>query len=231
MNRRDFLHVAGLTPALFAGSPPARRRLLITEGNSLTSMGNGGYSWPQRIVVEPWIRRLGLGVVNIAIGGATIDDIVQRAPLVDSLAGLADESYLLLFELTNTMRANHGDVQATYDKHRAYCLGRRALGYKVFIGTGISRNQEIYYQQPTNFTHAQMCDLNNQIRQSYHDFADGLIDFAAISELGDENACLNLRYFWDGVHLTGEGLNLVMGATLKMMQGWVNTYYMPIVAS
>lgn len=233
MNRRRFIQSLSVLPA--AVWPQAarrdRRRLLVIEGNSLSSMGNEATVWPQHLAVQPWMRQMRFGVVNCALGGATIAHIARRAQMVDSLAGVAEENWLLVFELTNTLRQNLGDVQATYDQHRAYCQARRALGFRVLIGTGISRNQELFYGTPTNFTHAQMTQLNDLIRDTYREFADGVVDFAAVPELGREDAPLNTTYFWDGVHLTGAGYALVLQTLLAELQRRVQVYYLPVAAA
>lgn len=194
-------------------------------------MGNEATAWPQHIAVNPWMRRCRVGVVNLAMAGATIAHIARRSQLVDSLAGIADENYVLLFELTNTLRASGGDVLGAYQAHRDYCEARRKLGFRVLIGTGLSRNQEAYYNQPTGFTYQQMCELNHLIRTTASEFADGVVDFAARPELGSEDAPLNKKWFWDGVHVTGLGQFLLIDVVLAALQSRIYQYHAPIIAA
>ena len=232
MKRRNFLQSVLLAPVAAHSlelSAPDVRRLIVIEGNSLST------PWLRRIQIAdwlgffPWMRERRFETVSLAVGGSDIRQLnePERTMRVDVLAQLNYEHWLVLWELSNSM--SHGiSVAETYATHRAYCLARRAKGFKVLMGTCISRNQQIHFHQPT-FTWEQQQGINGMVRETWHEFADGLLDFDAVPELGARDAPLNPRYFLDGVHLTDEGSEIAAGVVLDAMKARYPTYYMPIV--
>jgi hypothetical protein len=76
----------------------------------------------------------------------------------------------------------------------AYGTAARSLGYKVLVGTMISRNGH----------DADKDALNPLIRQNWLNFADGLVDVASSPDLGADNAFSNANCFQTpaGIHPT-----------------------------
>lgn len=221
MNRRNFvagalLSLAGTLPA---ASPPTR--LLICDGNSITDSTppyiNGNWRpWPY------WLSAAGYRVVNTAVGATDIAECRQRALVaVDTLVGLAQETWCIIFEGTNYLN-RYPDVQAAYHEHVCYCRERKAAGVdKVFVGTMIDR-------APAGlaYTNAQRWQFNDLIKANYRDFADGVIDFASIPAMGPDGAWADSRYFYDGIHPTDEGSKLLARAARAAL-GYVE--YLPMV--
>ncbi len=205
MRRRAFLSGLGAL-ALVGTLPPVSQRLIICDGNSITDytapLTTNHFSW------QPWpmwLQRMTAGyVVNVAVAATNIDHCDDRAPVtIDPLIGLTPETWLIIFEGTNHLQSTAGDALATYAAHVKYCNARRAAGVdRIFIGTIISRNTSQY-------TEAQRLQFNDLIRQNYHTFADGVIDFAAIAEMGGALSWQDERYFYDGVHPTDIGSQLL----------------------
>lgn len=215
MNRRTFLATSlaaltGTIPAL-----PRPSRLIICDGNSITDYTppyiNGNWRpWPY------WLAETGHCVVNTAVGATDIAECRQRAPVaVDTLVGLAPETWCVIFEGTNYLN-RHPDVQAAYQQHVQYCQERKAAGVdKVFIGTIIDRAPG-----GLAYTDAQRWEFNDLIRANFASFADGVIDFAAISEMGPDGTWADSRYFWDGIHPTDTGSRL-LAETARAALGYV----------
>jgi hypothetical protein len=205
------------------------RRLLIVEGNSISAHWPNYTTWPDQIRIVPWMRLNGFDVLNLAVSGSGINAMAARAGAVDAHLQLSgyDEFWLVVWEYTNTMTDGRG-VQATYDQTRAYVEARRAAGFRVLIGTGISRDQMAVYHQPTGFTWDDMQRLNQMTRETWPQFADGLIDFGAIPELGSQDAPANRAMLWDAVHPTDAASALMRDAVLAELQSRIHTYYAPI---
>ncbi len=235
MNRRRFLaFTTPATLALIGATRTAQQqpqscaallwsRLLVADGNSISAnwpARDGAWpehlTWPNQIMREPWFVDNGFGLVNMAIKGCNILDMSERAPMgVDKLARGADEAYIVVWELTNTMY--YWTVSETFHFHANYCKARKAAGYRVLIGTGISRDNA-HFNIPNGYTWADMQELNNMIRTYWFDFADGLLDFAGIPELGGEFSWQDAAMFVDGVHLTDAGSALAKAVVLAELQ-------------
>lgn len=206
--------VEGLEPV----SEPAEL-LIICDGNSITSPRRGYTDWPYTLAIMTSIP-----TVNVAVSSNDIADCRSRAGVaVDRLVGLSDETWVIIWEGTNYLRTT-GNVQECYDQHVAYCqerraalrqaqrpVGGRACRGRVLIGTIISR-------EPTNaiYTLEQRHEFNDLLRQGWPSFADGLLDFASIPELGADDAWMNPTYFFDGIHLADPGSELVANFLNKL---------------
>lgn len=202
MNRRTMLKAAIYLPFVALQSPEPTR-LIICDGNSLSARWRDLSDWPTMLasLVAPSY------VVNTGTLSIDIGDCRQRAPkVIDTLVGLVDETWVIIWEGTNHLYWGHS-VAENYAEHVAYCLERKAAGIdRVFVGTIISR-------EPNNaqYSFAQRHEFNDLLRQNWRSFADGLLDFDAIPQLGADDAWANTDYFRDGVHLADAGSALVAG--------------------
>ena len=70
--------------------------------------------------------------------------------------------------------------------------------------------------------------INQMTRETWPQFADGLIDFGAIPALGSRDAPANRAMLWDAVHPTDAASALMRDAVLAVLQGQIYTYYAPI---
>lgn len=233
MNRRTFFKLTALTTLLNPTQPqranascaaPPWERLLAVDGNSISAnlpARGGGLppyrTWPTQLQDEPWMHERGFGLVNFSIKGTNIQAMSERASGgVDALGHAAQETYIAVWELTNTKY--YWSISDTFHMHANYCKARRAAGFKVLVGTCISRNNEPVYHIPTGFTWLEMLELNNMIRTYSRDFADGVLDFAAVPQLGDEYAWQDTSIFFDHVHLTDAGSALCKDVVLAELQ-------------
>ncbi len=181
-------------------------RLLIADGNSISDdpapvYASGGFrSWPYWIM-----NQTSTPIVNTAVGATDIAECRQRAPInVDKLYGVALQTWVIIWEGTNHLSRNGGNVAATYAQHVSYCNERKAAGAtKVYIGTIISREPSVGYSI------AQKNAFNTLLRNNWSFFCDGLLDFASIPQLGGDTSYADTNYFYDGIHPTDAGSKLL----------------------
>lgn len=183
--------------------PQPQLPMIICDGNSISDMPAFAYAgnwraWPY------WLASYGHKVVNVAVGATDIAECRQRAPVtVDTLVGLGRETWVIIFEGTNYLARNNGDVQATYDQHVAYCQERKAAGADVvMIGTIVDREPSVGY------TTEQRHEFNRIIKTTWRNFADGVVDFAATT-LGQDGAWADTSLFYDGIHPTDHGSEIL----------------------
>lgn len=221
--------IAALAPALLPAAP-ADYPLLVCEGNSISSPTVLFDPWPSQLFRAPWMRQRRYAVLNLAVANSDIGQIEARAEQCDVLVHRYTQPWMVVFELTNTLF--HGlSVDQTYARHVAYCQARRAAGFRVLIGTGIDRNNQLRLGLPNTYTWEDMQRLNALIRDTWRTFADGLVDFAAIPELGPAGASSNSRYFYDGVHPSNAAGMLMMNCVLAELQRQTPVLYVPFVGT
>jgi lysophospholipase L1-like esterase len=91
-------------------------------------------------------------------------------------------------------------AQQIHDAIKAYCLARRAAGWKVLVCTEIDAKD---VQRVADGWTAKYQSLNTLLKADYRDFADAYADLGANANLQDAN---NVTYFLgDKVHLTTAG--------------------------
>lgn len=97
---------------------------------------------------------------------------------------------------------------ATYNELVAYARERRAAGFKVIIGTMVSRTGS----NGNGTFDSQKNTYNALIRANWANFADGIADLAGDARLGADGAYSNLTYFQaDGIHINDTGAAIVAG--------------------
>jgi lysophospholipase L1-like esterase len=188
------LHLNGVLHALsvFSGAAQAASQC-VYDGDSLTFNG-----YPLEVSTTITFEKS-----NVAVGGATILDAILAAPrAVDALHSRTSRFNLVVF-WAGTNDVYLGDTpQTAYNRLVAYANGRRQQGFKVIVGTMISR---VGLDSEKN-------TLNALTRANWQTFADGIVDLGATTELGADGAYLNATYFQsDGTHLTAAGYTFVAG--------------------
>src|SRR5258707_12034721 len=88
---------------------------------------------------------------------------------------------VLLWEISNDL-GEGASVQDAFDRYRGYCLARRKAGFKVIAMTVLPRH---YPFDAPGFEGRRLV-VNQMLRDQVESFADGLIDVAAIPEIGME---------------------------------------------
>lgn len=96
---------------------------------------------------------------------------------------------------------------------QGYCNQRRAVGWKCFVVTMLSRTAEDTFKNT----------YNTWMRQNWPQFADGLIDMAADPNLGADAASANTNFFIaGGVHPLQSS---IYNNELPIIQRAINRYY------
>lgn len=229
MNRRQLFRSLGLVPAAFVPQRPQLRRryrrALVVDGNSISCIHPLYWpGWVAQFLTDPWARLMGFAGIVTAVGGATIAECTERAPaMVDPVLDVADETWLIVFEVRNALNTAPDPV-GVFQQHKDYCLARRAAGFThIGIATGLSGDPA-----QSNYTYAQLCQLNTLIREQYRDFADFVLDFAAVPEMGAERAFADRHWFQDGVHPSTAGRGLLAQMAAAELKRQVHSYYVPM---
>ena len=165
-------------------------------------------------------------VVQRAIGGCELSTLAAQAPTsVDPLLDpQLDHNVVAFWEYVNELCHKCGGPISIHDQLRAYCLARRAAGWKVIVCTELTWTGCPYWM---------VDDFNELIRQHWAEYADGLADFAADPRLGYEGAEQDRAYWaspalpggWDGWHLNDAGYAIVA----DIMQSTLSRLYTPVV--
>jgi lysophospholipase L1-like esterase len=187
---------------------------IVFDGDSLTFGSTATDPYPDQVmrVLRPEIRW-----VNFGIGGQKLYTMLENAPTkVDPLYDAAlGRNVCVIWGGTNDIRWWGHKPPAVYQHLRDYCLGRRVKGFTVVVLTLLPRTDGDY---PELFeTYRQ--DVNRRIRQGWVGFADALIDVGADPLIGSAGCEVDLRFFSpDRVHLNNNGLALVAGRVLKLLE-------------
>lgn len=181
-------------------TPPGNLQLLVTDGNSLT---DGHYStYPALLMAQ-----LGSGwtLRNFGVSGQTTPQMSKDAKTqIDSLRRAGKTDVLVAWEITNDLI--HGaERDQAYERFRSYCQARREAGWKVVALTVLPRARD---GLKPKFEDARTF-INADMRRNWRSFADALADVAAGPQIGDFGDQLNLTYYSDGTHLTGQGYAIV----------------------
>ncbi len=186
----------------------------VTEGDSITA----GYgllgAWPSEIVLNQTFDQIKLAQAGIEL--ATID---TYAPLTDDsfLNPYAAQNFITIWAGTNDLYQYGQTVAQTFNTLTHWCNARRALGWKILVGTTISRATGSYLSDSTGKN-----PYNALIRQNWRQFADGLVDMAA-TPLGADGANTDLDIFQsDNVHPTYFSESTYMA---PVWQQAINRYY------
>lgn len=143
---------------------------------------------------------------------ALIAAMLAEAPLeVDAhYRADADANICLVMAGGGDIKAG-GDVSAVYADLQRYCLERRAAGFRVLVVTLLPRTSPAHFEQDR-------LALNALVRDNWTTFADGLVDVAADSRIGDAMDNLDLKYYRpDGEHLTDAGCAVMAADTAPVL--------------
>jgi len=185
---------------------------LVCTGDSITdgSHGSQGVRATEEYPSQLQKLRPELLVINNGKWGAWIG---RQLP-VEAL--FKPGATLVVFVGTNDLSSGRTGEQAGKFL-AAYCQKRRAEGWRVYVATTLPRG----FQQPSETTvdfEPRRQELNARVRANYADFADGLIDFAADSRIGDAGDEMDRTYFLaDQVHLTAAGAAVLAECVDKVL--------------
>jgi hypothetical protein len=207
---------------------------IVVDGNSLSNYGSPcfpgenygpGDKWPTILgTISPWntatilnYATSGQNTLSMINGGAKdcgpgSDGSVIRPSatlFIDPLIDPEKYNILITWEVANDI-ASIGNVTDAYNRIVSYCQARRAAGFKVLVVTMIK--WRYYLSDTTAFGDtweqfdAKRLFVNNQIRNNWESFADGICDLALENQFLDP---YNATYYVDGIHLNGTGRTFV----------------------
>jgi hypothetical protein len=231
MNRRAFLRLPLLAP-MIASAGLRLGRLVVFEGNSMSCLNNGVQppSWTTLFLRGDTARALQLCGVNVAVAGDDIRHANARAPIyVDPLLAACGAGVCVFWEGTNTLIQDGYNADITFAKHYQYCKRRKALGWRVVMGTIANRRYVGYGLEDDGRHEAARLAFNAQVRNTASQF-DGVLDVGADETLGADHAAWDSVYFRDGVHLTEAGAARVAALAEQVITPLVTPLmYLPAV--
>jgi lysophospholipase L1-like esterase len=151
---------------------------------------------------------------NLGVNGKRaslmLTDSVNEAP--NNFVPSATSNIAVVWAGTNDL-IQYGGVGVTsteaFNLIKNLCINYKQNGYKVVVCTILSGR---YATTNDNFAfNNKRKDLNEQIRNTYLDFADALADLGANSKIGMDQAENNSNYFFDSIHCNSDGYNLCSG--------------------
>lgn len=190
------------------GQPFVNSRLVFDGDSNTLGVGTiGGQSYPAQVVA---ILGGGNPNNNFGVNGKTIVTMIANAPSqIDPLYNAAHGRDTVICEGgSNDIAFATGQATTTYNNIVIYCNARRAVGWRTYVMTilprsdvGIQPNFEVDRQA-----------INADIRANWNTFADGLIDIAANTSIGDTGDETNTQYYAsDRVHINSAGSAIVAG--------------------
>lgn len=188
-------------------SPFFRRGVIVWDGGSIL----GGYKVPAELTATAQtvrlLPKLATSSMSITPGADIAVMLAEASAEVDALhESEADANVCVVMAGAGDIKFSL-DVDEIYAQLRQYCLGRRAAGFQVVVVTLLPRSF------PANFE-ADRLALNQRVRSSWPQFADGLADLGADPRIGDTYDDLDQHYFQaDGVHPNASG-SAVMAAVI-----------------
>jgi lysophospholipase L1-like esterase len=185
------------------------------EGDSITTTASthgAGYPADYDFTAAPIVQ-----TNNFATGGAFLDTLIGRAPLLDQIVSRkksGDKYVLSVMVGTNDVsfgyRIGTGTQAEWIAAYTAYLDARRASGWFVIICTNISRGN------PTSSPYggtvdSQIIPMNTMLRGWVGTHADALCDFAANANFAPGGTVYNnLTYYLpDQTHPTVAGEDLM----------------------
>ncbi len=190
-----------------SASPDPRIGVIVFDGDSLTAGSEATDPYPSQIM-----RSFDAGVIwyNLGIGGLRIRDILDMAPTrVDRRFNpRLGRNVVVVWAGTNDLALWNHMASAVCRRLQQYCQERRDQGFTVLVLTMLPRCDKACLP---GFEERRQ-SVNRRLRESWADFADGLVDVAADPLIGSPGCQSNLRYWVKGgVHLTNKGLGVVAG--------------------
>ena len=187
--------------------------VIVWDGGSIVA-GHGadpGFKFPaQTLSVLP---RVCESYVS-STGGAKIARMLVDAPLE------VDARYLATADLdVCVVLAGGSDLRAgvpaadVYDALRTYCAERRAAGFRVVVLTVLP------WREPDPFEVTRLA-YDAMLRDTWHEFADGLADIAADDRIGDTGDSLDRQFYGpDALHLNNAGNTVMASVTAPVLNG------------
>jgi lysophospholipase L1-like esterase len=185
---------------------------IVVHGDSLAYGSNLGLFTRETINYGGQTRDLlgeGWDVYNRAVPGSSFNNIsggdfhliLSAASRIDVLYRPSAAQNILVIS-TGWNDVNGGETALTIKaQFVAYCLARKALGWKVVVAPLPIAN---YPGQPAVYP-AVRFEVNAWLAQHWHEFADAYTDFSADPVIGNNADTTNTVYWQDQLHMTRAG--------------------------
>lgn len=174
---------------------------IVFDGDSITAGQSANtVPYPTYFSTLTAVRNKNLGVGGQTMSTMNTNYAANVAPLFAT--GLRDT--LSILAGTNDIPAGATDLtlRATI---QSYCGKARTTGFRVYVGTIISRNDAGWNATLEGYRVA----YNTWLKANYASFCDGVIDFDATPQSTDPS---NTTWFQDGLHPTNALAELFAGA-------------------
>jgi lysophospholipase L1-like esterase len=199
---------------------------IVCDGNSLTAGQGSSISYPQ--LMEQYLKKTtSCKVTNIGVGAQTTldmlnDEIQQLESYYDPLA----KNVLFAWEIRNHLVINCPDINTAKLNFVEYCKKANEIGYKVYVLTLLPSYTSKYCGDTTELAYDKLEQdrllVNDWLRNEYKTFANGIVDVAKDSLIGQTGQNHELEYkfssstrpiqtdyYFDGTHLTQKGYSIV----------------------
>lgn len=188
--------------------------IIVCDGNSLTSGGYGGETYPNLLLSKLSQKYTGITIINKGSGGQTTPEIISDA-VSDIDINIDEEkiNILCVWEVGNDIYYN-GSVSQAINNITTYCQARKLAGWKVVLLGLSDRFQSTAFGDNQSQYRAKLSEANMILKNTYKTIgADVFIDIGSDSRLQDAT---DLSYFYsDSVHLIQAGNNVVADMVMK----------------
>ncbi len=166
---------------------------------------------------------LGFETVNdTAIAGWRIDQLVDSdSTNADPLIDPGKTNVLCVFAGSNDFGNNFESLITISDDLRTYCSTRRSAGWDKIIVASMLPRDNINDMDYPNFESDRLA-FNTWLRLHWTEFADGLVDIALDSIMGDVANINNTTYYADGVHPTVAGHAILAQYFYEVLSLFIN---------
>ena len=186
-------------------------RKMAVEGTSI-SVGGASFSLYKNIASTP------ITFTAFATNGATIANIISRVASVDAVYSPGDLNLLTIeFGANDFQTGLQATHEAALENLFVYCDARRAVGWKVIMGTLLSESSA-----HTTYLAARAY-INPLIRAAVNVRIDAIIDWAADPIIGPDAAGNDTSLYSDGIHVTSKG-SAIMALVIRKT---LNTFISP----
>ncbi|CAK0749670.1 hypothetical protein CCP3SC15_1610013 [Gammaproteobacteria bacterium] len=194
-----------LTPAQMAKF--ARKSgIIYFDGDSRTIGPTFATSYPSQAVPTIDVTAKNLAWVNFGLASANFVDMNTSALTHIDPQRVGNDTVVVFCGITD---ANGGATAAQiHDRMRAYCLARRAAGFRVIACTEI--DSQVAASNAVNWHTSLWAATNAAIKADWTTWSDKQVDLGALPHLQDAT---DATYFnADKIHLTATGCGVVAAA-------------------
>lgn len=184
---------------------------IIAEGDSRTD----GSAWVAEVHESIYDNQIIAGYSIFAKSGSTLGTLESRASELDEILVEDANNILIVWAGVNNYTWT---ADAIHNAIAAYCSARKTAGWTVVVSTEI--DAQIDKVMPYHWHETTYPNLNILIRENWPSYADALVDLGANTHLQDATDSV---YFYDKLHLTQEGQNVVASVMIPVINSVINS--------